>query len=231
MAHEGTSNGSIGMSRLCSGLQCFEYHPIWIDCEEHHTTEGVVSDILDQIIVRDPTFPPLLMQMREPAVTRTLERGGTDGEQFDPAALEQIARAVLHIREGLKRGRYVLCFDSPEAFGRPQTVQHGIPDLLLAKEEIDKQDTGDYNRLQKIFVGRVTSFFTFLEMLFELTAKVGSNAGPFDVGESYLSVVLDLPTRRHGGVLTKAKTSDYVLRRIRRFYRKLNPGDTDRGES
>ena len=62
----GGADCSVEMSRFCSALQAYQYHTIWIDCEDHHTTEGVVADILDQINVLDPSFTPLLLQTSEP---------------------------------------------------------------------------------------------------------------------------------------------------------------------
>ena len=75
----GGGASSLEMSRFCSQLEAHQYHTIWIDCEEHHTTEGLVADILDQINVVDPSFTPLLLQTSEPRAELSIGPEQTHG--------------------------------------------------------------------------------------------------------------------------------------------------------
>lgn len=88
------------------------YHLIWIDLEEHHTVAGVITEIIDRMRVFDPDLAPLILPVES---TRSQE-----GKiEFD--------RAVRFLHRALRRGRYILSFDSLEDFGREQTSHHGLP--------------------------------------------------------------------------------------------------------
>ena len=69
------SDGAVTISLFCSDLQAHQYQVIWIDCEEHHTIEGVVADILDQVNVCDPLVPSIT-HADERAARRPTERRG-----------------------------------------------------------------------------------------------------------------------------------------------------------
>ena len=81
------------MVRFASALEEKGYRTIWIDCEEHHTTEGVVDDVIDQIRTLDPLFPPYLMRTGEslgqawggPGIAAKIGiRNLIDKKQFEP---------------------------------------------------------------------------------------------------------------------------------------------------
>jgi hypothetical protein len=85
------------------------YDVIWVDLEEHHTVTGVVTAIITTLQVFDPTLPPLVLPV--------------SGIGDEP---DCFGRAARFLKRALRRGRYVLAFDSVEGFGRPQTAHHGL---------------------------------------------------------------------------------------------------------
>jgi hypothetical protein len=87
-------------------------HLVWIDIENHHTIEGIVQDILDQIRRFDPRAPYLVLP---------------DESEPPGASSYDLSKAVKRIREALLRGKYIVVLDSLESFGRPQLVHHGVP--------------------------------------------------------------------------------------------------------
>ena len=177
----GHSDASVAMAGFCRQLGK-THQTIWIDCEQHHTVDGIVVDILDSIRRYDPSFPPLLVQ------TPDEEQHGKPHD-VPPAH----SRAIERIREALQRGNYVLCIDSPETIGRPQTVHHGTPSLTLPQQaEADPEGTRSSTQKELIqgFKDRVQGFFAFL------TALLG-NKNAYDIGESLIGVAFAPASPRH----------------------------------
>jgi hypothetical protein len=169
------SAATLAMAAFCDS-KAKTHRIIWIDGDEHHTVEGVVSDIIEQVRRFDPTFPPLLMQASS---------SSNKSPEAQNAALD---RAVDRIRESLQRGPYILCIDSPDAIGRLQTVHHGTPTLRKHNsEEID-------GNLLDHFKTRVNEFFLFLHKLLLETIEARN---PKDIGESFICVSFALPIPRH----------------------------------
>jgi len=163
----GHCDATVAMAQFCAAKR--NHHIIWIDCEQHHTVEGVVTDILDTIRGYDPTFAPLHMQTTEEKMS-----SGT----------ESLQRPVERIREALQRGNYVLCIDSPEAIGRAQTMNHGTP--TMRKPDSANEDDDQI----KAFDIKVKRFFEFLSLLL-----VNEKRG--DIGESYIAIAMAPPSPRH----------------------------------
>ncbi len=188
---------SLDMIKFASSLEERGYRILWIDCEEHHTTEGVVADVIDQIRSLDPLFPPYLMRTGE-----SLGQEWKSGkivklvQTREMADTKQFERAVERIREALQRGRYVLCFDSPEMIARPQTVHHGLPSFLQANRA--RGGTLTKPILRKL-EHRIRRFFKFLRMLLleDLDRNAGETLPASDIGESYIAVALCSPGPRH----------------------------------
>ncbi|WP_157469461.1 hypothetical protein [Gemmata sp. SH-PL17] len=174
----GHSDASMAMARFCREM-AKTHQTIWVDCEQHHTVDGIVVDVLDSIRRFDPAFPPLLVQAQR----------APQPHHVPPAH----KRSVERIREALQRGNYILCFDSPETIGRPQTVHHGTPSLTLPeKPEHDRirRPRQPQNKLIEKFEARVTGFFDFLTSL--LTPPHAS-----DIAESFVCVALAPAAPRH----------------------------------
>lgn len=174
----GHCGASVRMADFCAS-RARTHHVIWIDCEQHHTVDGVVTEILDAVYQYDPAFQPLLMQSVD--------------NQSNPHY-----RSIERIREALQRGKYVLAIDSPETIGRPQTVHHGTPTLKLP----DSQDSQDnFSRRLDKFTKRVSGFFNFLTTLMTKEARPDSDPESSghqaaDIGESFICVAFAPPSPR-----------------------------------
>jgi len=189
----GHSDASVEMAAFCRQVDR-THHVIWVDCEMHHTVDGIVVEILDSIRRYDPAFPPLLMQSCV----------GSD---------EPLQRAIERIREALQRGNYVLCIDSPETIGRPQTVHHGTP-RLAGPGRADSAPTDSAPTPVAEFSARVDAFFTFLELLVADGNKAdASKPKEADVGESFVCVAFSPASPRHLRGLNAA-TLKHVDRRV-----------------
>lgn len=168
------SNASVAMAEFCVG-KARTHHTIWIDCEQHHTVDGVVAEILDTVYQYDPAFRPLLMQ-------------SVGNRDFD------YDRPIERIREALQRGRYILAFDSPETIGRPQTVHHGTPSLTLP---IDDLHSESFKNRVRDFNDRVEGFFQFLtKLLIQEGTEQDQPPPAADIGASFLCVALAPPSSR-----------------------------------
>jgi hypothetical protein len=84
--------------------------------------------------------------------------------------------------------------DSPEAFGRPQTVHHGTPSLK-PRENANVYDREKLKRERVKFERRVHLFFKLLHELYARDFRLDDL--PDDIGESYLAMTLDRPMTRH----------------------------------
>lgn len=102
--------------------RCRGYDTIWIDLEDHHTVTGVVSEIISQMRVFDPTLPPLVLPVVEAGLSMAT-KGAAAAGSFGPPNFD---RAVRYLHRAIRRGRYVFAFGSMESFGRPQTAHHGL---------------------------------------------------------------------------------------------------------
>ena len=186
----GHSDASVAMAEFCQS-KAKTHQIIWIDCEQHHTVDGVVAGILDTIHQYDPQFQPLLMHTGDQNVA--------------------IRAPIERIREALQRGNYVLAFDSPETIGRPQTVHHGTPSLLLPKEAAGLEAAADpvkrarmldgmtaYKERVKRFNDRVDGFFHFLTTLLAPTRPDEPYLAR-DIGGSFIAVSLAPPSSRRPG--------------------------------
>jgi hypothetical protein len=139
---------SCAISRYANELSR-DYRVIWIDLEEHHTVGGVVLDILNRIRVVDPGIPPFLVPANEGAPSPPPPDGSSG----------LFPRSVRAIHLAMRRGRYLLVFDSLEAFGRPETVHHGLPYL--------PEERGSSNRSN--LINRVGCLTAFLDALLCIT--------------------------------------------------------------
>ena len=174
----GHCGASVRMAQFCAS-KARTHHVIWIDCEQHHTVDGIVTEILDTIYQYDPAFQPLLMQSVDNQRTT-----------YD--------RPIERIREALQRGKYVLAIDSPETIGRPQTVHHGTPTLKLPESQ-DTQD--DFKKRLEKFTARVSGFFDFLTTLMTKDVRpdirpASSGLQAADIGESFVCVAFAPPSPR-----------------------------------
>ncbi|GAB4564404.1 MAG: hypothetical protein Tsb0020_14540 [Haliangiales bacterium] len=131
--------------------------PVWINLETHYSVSGVVGTILRQCHRHDRRLPPLLPP--------------TDRNKEDKA----INVAVAHIARALRRSRYILAFDSLEAFAWPPTMHHGVTESGAQRAEKKR-----------------AHIFEFLQEL--IRGDLFSNASG-----SFLYISIDRPTARHGG--------------------------------
>ncbi|MDR3636879.1 MAG: SIR2 family protein, partial [Isosphaeraceae bacterium] len=103
---------TIAMSEFLSE-QASTHTPIWIDAAMFQSIEEMVSEIIRQCRKHDPTLPPVILAL-----------GGTDGSKGRDAELSKIVSRVHAI---LRRGSYIVAIEDIEAFGRPPTTHHGLP--------------------------------------------------------------------------------------------------------
>jgi hypothetical protein len=182
---------SLEMSEFVAFRQAEQYRPVWIDLEEHHTISGVITEIVDKLRVYDPDLPPSVGGL-DPAykfdVPKRSSVGGLDSAyNFDvPMRL---------IRRALKRGRYVLAFDSLDSFGRKQTVHHGVA--------VMKENDGSLDRVRGLldFMKRLT---TVGDSISKRNEGVDQELRTLDW---YCCVACDEPMPRH---LPELQTSEKV---------------------
>ncbi|SDX21936.1 SIR2 family protein [Nitrosomonas oligotropha] len=123
----------------------YQYHPIWIDLESHHTVSGVVSELFDYFRTYDPDASRI-------AIVDSVEGDVPD---------DILQKTVDRIGEMLGRGRYVIVFDALESFGRTQMMHHGIPTYEL----LQKVDSTRHDTLVEEFRTRVNALHRFLVKL------------------------------------------------------------------
>lgn len=70
---------STAMSRFVHN--CRGYDTIWVDLEDHHTVTGVVSEIISQLRIFDPTLPPLVLPVAGTTIS-TLRFGHGNADPF-----------------------------------------------------------------------------------------------------------------------------------------------------
>ncbi len=170
----------------------YEYRPIWIDFENHHTVSGIVAEIFSKVKEIDPSSP------QAPLADPRLEIIGS------------VKKVVERIREVFRRGRFILILDAIECFGRPQLMHHGIPTYEIYSSEslpehVKRSNAQPFDllrtkkqRLEKLFSERVDLLKQFMSELIGIEVNQKSPLqSPFDVqfGESYICVAIGGPPR------------------------------------
>jgi hypothetical protein len=188
---DGRGSPSLEMSDFVAFRQAELYRPVWIDLEDHHTISGVITEIIDKLRVYDPDLPPSVGSL-------------------NPDNVFEVPMRL--IRRALKRGRYVLAFDSLDSFGRRQTVHHGVP---VTRENDRSPD-------------RVPGLLQFMSRLMNLGTSFPKNDDAIDrelrTLDWYCCVACDEPIPRHlpeqGGTglsSDELKTWSNVRKEIRKF--------------
>lgn len=172
---------TLAMSDFTRGLD--GYRVIWIDLEEHHTISGIVIDLIDRMRVYDLGLPGLQLPVDDKP-----SKVGPGADDIEPRAA--FRKAVRFLHRALRRGRYVLAFDSIEAFGREHTSHHGLP-----SQRKDEDDSGTRA------VARVERLMSFLGMLLCLPSEGSRDCSQeqLDILELdwYCLLSCDEPTTRH----------------------------------
>ena len=148
------------------------YKIIWIDLENHQTLESVLAEVFNRIKLIDPYAPSFNISIP----------GNSEKYKSEPSkpTVENMAinKAVERVLEVLKRGRYVLSFDSFDSFGRQPLGHHGIPNY----SETWEQELGQHFNTQ---LERLTSFI--LRLIHKKT----------EFRESYLVLTIEKVSVRH----------------------------------
>ncbi len=170
------------------------YRTIWIDFEQHHTVDGVVTEIVDRLRQYDTALAPFVVP---------------SGDE----TRENYSSAVRRVRMALRRGRYVLAFDSVAAFARPETVHHGVPECPTDPEKQDDES--------KRLTRRVGSLNSFLTELCAIGVKDSRVVAAEAIKDSYLCIAVDEPRSRFGKD-PNDKHLDIVRSAISKFYKEAD---------
>lgn len=152
-----------------------DYTIIWIDLENHHTVEGIVSEFFNRVRKIDPTAPSCVMADLH-----------NDNSNQNTQNTNEIQKAVNRIKEVFQRGRYALVLDSIESFGRPQMVHHGVPSYDYSE---------DKNNVISKFKIRIKHLEDFLKTL--ICNNLDDQQAYFYL-DSYVIITIDKPRARHG---------------------------------
>lgn len=190
-AEDLADNPSIKMSRFVQNKQK-SYHLVWIDLEDHHTVAGVVTEIIERMRIFDPDLPPLVLPV-DP-----FHRGSSTSPGQSSTVDEGLNKAVRFLHRALRRGKYILAFDSLESFGREQTSHHGLPSFTAEDENAcEKSDAKKREKRASRIEKNVEHLINFLDLLLGKAHNCPEPLKEVRNLDWYCAISCEIPTSRH----------------------------------
>ena len=158
----------------------FRYRVVWIDLESHHTVSGIVSELFNRFRESDPHCPHISVM---------------ESVETHKDRVEILRKVASRVCEVLARGRHVVVFDSVESFGRTQMMHHGTPTYDVFS--FDSQMAETRSLLESRFQHRVTSLYTFLELICVERKRR-------EIADSYIVITMENVRARRTGAIQPA---------------------------